>query len=613
LRKIITISIILLLVLIANKNAIAQEMIAPLKYNQVLFNVQKNSTLKAKKSRATLPFIDDFSYDGPYPDPTYWTDKQAFINNTMSANPITRGIATLDGLNEFGRPYFKNPSSIGYADSLTSQPIDLSSYATTSNIFLSFFYQPQGLGFAPESNDSLMLFFKNNQNEWIKIWRIRGSNIQGFRYVTLPMSDAQFLHANFQFRFVNIASLDINNDTWNIDYVKIDANRSFLDSINNDVAFTTQPTSILYPYSSLPYRHFIANQANEKSGSHTAYLHNLYPSNQNISLKCISTELQSATNLNTATMPTSIANAYSNSSYNFNTYNVSYVPPNNYSKTIVQNKYYFNRVSTIDRQENDTITSQVVFDNYFAYDDGSAEKSYFLMPAFNFAAKTALEFTLNEADSVRGMMVNFGPQLPTGAGKLFSMVLYKTLAGNGLNDSIIMQKDLNSLMYENVINGFTSYAFDTPILLNAGKYYIGITQPANFGSDSIYYGLDVNNNTNIQKLSYNIDGTWANSLTPGCVMIRPIVGQVFTPTNTFNTEIKKNNLKLFPNPVQHTLYFESKHNIKNIKLFSIAGQLLLDKNIENNQVDLSEIQKGLYLVELTDELNNKIYQKINKD
>jgi hypothetical protein len=176
-----------------------------------------------------------------------------------------------------------------------------------------------------------------------------------------------------------------------------------------------------------------------------------------------------------------------------------------------------------------------------------------------------------------------------------------------------MQKDLNSLMYENVINGFTSYAFDTPILLNAGKYYIGITQPANFGSDSIYYGLDVNNNTNIQKLSYNIDGTWANSLTPGCVMMRPIVGQAFTPTNTFNTEIKKNNLKLFPNPVQHTLYFESKHNIKNIKLFSMAGQLLLDKNIENNQVDLSEIQKGLYLVELTDELNNKIYQKINRD
>jgi hypothetical protein len=45
----------------------------------------------------------------------------------------------------------------------------------------------------------------------------------------------------------------------------------------------------------------------------------------------------------------------------------------------------------------------------------------------------------------------------------------------------------------------------------------------------------------------------------------------------------------------------------------MAGQLLLDKNIENNQADLSEIQKGFYLVELTDELNNKIYQKINKD
>ena len=611
-RKIISISIILFLVIIAKKNAIAQEIIAPLKCNQVLFNVEKNN-LKVKKSRATLPFIDDFSYDGPYPDQTFWTDKQAFINNTMSATPITRGIATLDGLNEIGRPYFKNPYTIGYADSLTSQSIDLSSYATTSNIFLSFFYQSQGLGFAPESHDSLMLFFKNNQNEWIKIWRVRGGIIQGFRYVTLPISDPQYLHANFQFRFVNIASLDINNDTWNIDYVKIDANRSFLDSINHDIAFTNQPTSILYPYSSLPYRHFIANQTNEKTGSHTAYLQNLYSSNQNITMNCLSTELQSATNINGASLPPSLVNAYSNASYNFATFNVAYVPPINYSKTIIQNKYFFNRVNATDRQENDTITNNIVFDNYFAYDDGSAEKSYFLMPAFNFAAKTALEFTLNEADSLRGMMVNFGPQLPTGAGKLFSMVLYKTLAGNGLNDSIIMQQDLNSLMYENAINGFTSYAFDTPKFLTAGKYYIGITQPANFGSDSIYYGLDVNNNTNIQKLSYNINGTWVSSLTPGCVMMRPIVGQAFTPTQNATTEIKKNNLKLFPNPFEHTLFIDSKNKIKSIKLFSISGQLILDKKIENNQADLSEIQKGFYLIELLDEQNNKIYQKINKD
>ncbi len=610
-RKIISISIILFLVIIAKKNAIAQEIIAPLKYNQVLFNVEKNN-LKAKKSRATLPFIDDFSYDGPYPDQTFWADKQAYINNTMSATPITRGIATLDGLNEVGRPYFKNPYTVGYADSLTSQPIDLSSYATTSNIFLSFFYQPQGLGFAPESHDSLMLFFKNNQNEWIKIWRIRGGNIQGFRYVTLPISDPQYLHANFQFRFVNIASLDINNDTWNIDYVKVDANRSFLDSINHDIAFTNPPTSILYPYSSLPYRHFIANQTNEKTGSHTAYLQNLYSSNQNIMMNCLSTELQSATNLNAASLPPSSVNAYSNASYNFATYNVAYVPPTNYSKTIIQNKYFFNRVNTTDRQENDTITNNIIFDNYFAYDDGSPEKSYFLMPAFNYAAKTALEFTLNEADSLRGMMVNFGPQLPTGAGKLFSMVLYKTLAGNGLNDSIIMQQDLNSLMYENAINGFTSYAFDTPKFLTAGKYYIGITQPANFGSDSIYYGLDVNNNTNIQKLSYNINGTWVSSLTPGCVMMRPIVGQAFTPTQNSTAEIKKNHLKLFPNPFEHTLFIESKNKIKSIKLFSISGQLILDKKIENNQADLSEIQKGFYLIELLDEQNNKIYQKINK-
>lgn len=595
-----------------SKFCFAQEQVIPLKENAVLLN-QKKFEKSANKTRATLPFIDDFSYDGPYPNPSLWMDNQAYINNTMSETPITKGVATLDGLNEIGRPYFSDPNSVGYADSLTSQAINLSGYLPTSKIYLSFFYQPQGLGFAPESQDSLMLFFKNSSNEWNKIWRIRGSNIQGFRYVTLPITDTQYLHANFQFRFVNIASLDINNDTWNIDYIKLDENRSFVDSINNDIAFTTQPTSILYPYSSMPYRHFIANQTAEKTGSQTVTIANLYPTNHSVELHHTATELFSNTSISLQNLTASTAFAYSNYLNNFNSYNVAYTAPNNYSKLIIQNKYFFNAVNSTDRKNNDTITSNVVFDNYFAYDDGSAEKSYFLLPAFNFAAKTAIEFHLNEPDSIRGMMVHFGPQLPSGLGKKFNMVLYKSLSGNGQTDSIIMQQELNSLMYESTLNGMSSYAFDNPKLLAAGKYYIGITQLANFGSDSIYYGLDVNNNTNIQFLSYNVDGTWVNSNTVGSVMMRPIVGQAFTPTATSTIVSNKNKIVLYPNPCTDNLFFHSENKIKNVKLFSISGQLILDKKVENNQVSLIEIAKGFYLIELLDEQNNKTYQKINKD
>ena len=34
-----------------------------------------------------LPFIDDFSYAGPYPDPNLWLDNRVFINNSMGFSP----------------------------------------------------------------------------------------------------------------------------------------------------------------------------------------------------------------------------------------------------------------------------------------------------------------------------------------------------------------------------------------------------------------------------------------------------------------------------------------------------------------------------------------------
>ena len=44
------------------------------------------------------------------------------------------------------------------ADYLSSQPINLD-YSADKNIYLSFYYQPQGFGDSPEETDSLILEF----------------------------------------------------------------------------------------------------------------------------------------------------------------------------------------------------------------------------------------------------------------------------------------------------------------------------------------------------------------------------------------------------------------------------------------------------------------------
>ncbi len=590
----------------------AQEVVAPLKVNAAYLHPAPAH--HSPKTRGTLPFLDDFSYQGPYPDASLWTDSGAYINNTMSATPITRGMATLDGLNKVGRPYFEQPFNAGLSDSLTSTSINLSSYTPASNIYLSFFYQPQGLGFAPETSDSLFLFFRNKSNQWVRIWQTKGTPLQPFRPVVLPVTDTNYLHANFQFRFVNIASLNTNDDVWNLDYIYLDANRFAADSLFNDIAFTTEPGSILKNYTSMPYRHFLVNPSNELSTTQDLEIRNLYSTPQTISVNLNAEESISSAVLNTQSLPSVIVPGKGVMAQSALSYPISFPSPGLQSPVHIRNTYFYSPVNSLDRKSNDTISRDIIFDNYFAYDDGSAEKSYYLLGATNFPSKTALQFTLAQPDTLRGLMLHFGPQLPSAAGKFFSMVLYKSLGSGTVSDSIILQEDLFTVQYVPDYNGFSSYAFHAPPVLDAGTYYIGITQPANFGSDTIYYGLDVNTNSSLQHLSYNVDGTWYSSTVNGSVMMRPIVGPAFIATTVQNINDPLANLSLYPNPVSDKAYISGIENeILTCSIFSIDGRLEGQLAIDSDHsISLKQACSGLHMLVFSDKKGHHTNKKIVK-
>ncbi|GAB4310704.1 MAG: hypothetical protein Kow00127_00340 [Bacteroidales bacterium] len=117
-----------------------------------------------------LPFFDDFSESGPYPDTARWTDRNGFVNSTFPLLPPDLGVVTLDVLNAKGKVY---PGATPWpfsADQLTSRPIRLDSVfdpdlqqirklVPADSIMLSFWYQPQGYGDYPLWYDSLLLEF----------------------------------------------------------------------------------------------------------------------------------------------------------------------------------------------------------------------------------------------------------------------------------------------------------------------------------------------------------------------------------------------------------------------------------------------------------------------
>ncbi len=152
----------------------AQEVLTGLPSNGVVhrqyLQVAKKPFFKSepKVSALPLPFFDDFTSGRVYPDSRRWIEKAVFVNNSFCVLPPNQWVATFDALDSTGNIYGDAVSAPFIADRLTSRPLRLDSVFSpvtakltpADSLYLSFYYQPQGLGDAPEVGDSLALAFR---------------------------------------------------------------------------------------------------------------------------------------------------------------------------------------------------------------------------------------------------------------------------------------------------------------------------------------------------------------------------------------------------------------------------------------------------------------------
>ena len=142
--------------------AVAQEILTPLRGMN-----EKTPVRRGVAEAHFLPFFDDFSHSNLYPDSTKWTDNNALVNDGFPLCPPNRNGATLDVLDANGRVYDYAISNAFISEYLTSVRIRLDSImepepralTPADSVYLSFYYQPQGNGNSPETQDSLVLQF----------------------------------------------------------------------------------------------------------------------------------------------------------------------------------------------------------------------------------------------------------------------------------------------------------------------------------------------------------------------------------------------------------------------------------------------------------------------
>lgn len=588
--------------LMINPDIQAQERVIGLTSNGIIqeqyerFKREAGTKSKQLQDTLELPFFDDFSNYTIYPDPMLWEDHYAFVNNSYGVNPISIGVATLDAIDQTGSIY-ENANSFGFvADHLTSNPINLD-YPPSDAVFLSFFYQPGGMGDDPSPGDSLVLeFFSPGDSVWHSVWNSPGDTLQKFRQVLVPVVDTIFLKKGFQFRFKNYASLSVNAsspgmvgncDHWNLDYIKLDKGRNPNDTLLNDVTMSMPLRSLLKNHEAMPWDHFKATSLSEMGNSVSISYTNHDDSIRNI------TRLFRITDLYEQqvdyTLSAGAANIDPEETIHYDTTLIYTYSSSKTDSALFEVRSYL-ITDNFDIKINDTVIYHQVFNDYFAYDDGSAEGGYGFTGQGAENARIAYQFNAYIPDSLYGIQIYFNRSYQDESQRYFTLTVWSD--DNGKPGEIVYSQPTVEPLYEDELNRFHTYVLDTALNVS-GKFYVGWQQ---ITDAFLNFGFDLNRVKN-NKLFYQQGGVWYNSQFPGALMIRPIMGKSLI-TASGNPILKQPVFHLYPNPADQYIRveFPEEHPFSSLRyaIIDSQGRTVFETNEHPNEINLSGLAPGLY-------------------
>ncbi len=606
--------------------AIATTAFAQLSLQSISHSTTKAPTLTTSgrvevSSPLQLPFWDDFSYYTKIkPIESFWASSNTVsFNDGMAINPVSLKVATFDGYDASGKPYniLDNGLVKGFADSLVSQPIDLSLVPSEkqNSVYLSFYYQAQGNGELPDTSDKLVVYFKGPLG-----WEVIDESIVGdasldpstfyLKHIQVP---PRLFHKAFQFRIRNFGRLSGPYDTWNLDYFYLNVDRSADENSTPDRAITTPLTSLFKDYQSIPYKHFIkdvdGNLSKPTFGLYNFKDGNNQPLNyfsydtliQYTNSKIIKTThplesfkiiLPSLLGLQfRPAVPLSKIPLASYFDKNADSVNVK-LKVGLTSRDNDPLRDYLPTYSPIDFRNNDTLRSSYKLFSYYAYDDNVAEYAAGINQA---GGELAYLFNMKttEPDTIRIINIHF-PNFNEQANQVFELRIWKTISDTA---PVILYKQTVSVRRKPG-NQFSSYDIDPkqPPLIVQGSFYVGWKQASSTRMD---VGFDANTNSG-DKIFYNTNGTWIqNTDLKGSLMIRPVFGKNGTPKpiiNAVNETVSKPTL--YPNPSKgiFTIPFETEQVI----IYDATGapvNFTLDNQLTEKKIEISNYT-GLLIVRL---------------
>jgi hypothetical protein len=494
-----------------------------------------------------------------------------------------------------------------------------------------------------------------------------------FIQVSIPIRASIFLHENFQFKFESFGQQSGQFDAWHIDYVYLNKRTERIDfdyrddyyRFISDVAVrgasnntSKNSMNLLESFSSMPLKQFLKNKTNEfskKLSANFTYLGSLSDKPeysfkiQNLTNKSLYEGKVFSESIELDRNKKSIAIPFYNKVWDLpNDLNTT-LNLDNAKKAILKTTFSaktsgskVQQVPEIDFTRNDTLSTTTVLDDYYAYDDGNAEMGVYVPQGF---ARVAAKFTTNQADSVSAIRIKFAPSLRSIAGQEISLqimdadnngnpgkiLLQKTVAIQyadtskidfiGKNEGFVnfdMKKDIRQ------VDGELSRIINTPIAVPK-VFFIGYSQSSD--NEPVIVGLDRNNPQFGINYYYNIGNGWSQNndikgnavkYVKGSLMMRPVMGgKVIEKTKweklilANESEIIDNTLVISPNPSDGIIRW-NESSLKDVEILDLSGKIIFQKHTDNQEIDASHLNSGLYLLKLSNQKNTFVRKIIIK-
>ena len=565
----------------------------------------------------SLPFFDDFYQNEIFPNPGLWQDNFVFINTTYPKEAVTVGVASFDGTDANGKPYNvnANPNLSLEADKLTSNPIDLDGLTSASNVFLSFYYLQSDFGERPVApNDLLTVQFLDTTGNWNTVWQTSADTVLRIRQVFLKV-DSVYLNPSFQFRFLAFGNVTGANDIWHVDYVKVDKDRDTAAEKNiKEMAYEFLPPSLLKNYYVMPYHQFDSTDLKDTIS--------LFVRNSFINA---TTDIVDFYEANVVNPPTNIA-SFSGPSRDFGplTRNEIKYPKFNIPTDIIGDTitikidYRFDVSAEAGEPAkvlaNNAVSHSQVFSNFYAYDDGTPERGYWLGDESGY--RMAVKYWMRKPDTLQAIKMQLFPVRADNALARFSVCVWKNFGLRSVynpNDLIYRQpnlklQDLISEFGVDTINGYYYAPLKPEFVMNGATFPMILTDTFAIGlivdnPNSLTVGYDRNNNQSFFNYYVDVNSEkWTRSTFPGTMIINPVVGKGLPPylTPVKETKSTRYDVKIYPNPARDQLFIEGITENSLVELFALNGSLVKQFQLaQSGFISVNELPAATFVIKIT--------------